>query len=506
MSTAEHDRDAVGDGREARHPSDAAPRRRRVVGLVDTDSFAKWGAHLLSAAPPNWSLELLTVATPRSASPAQLRAAFRDVDARLGPIDLAPPEPRSVDEVVARLQADPPDAVLVSCIGPVAEVLIDAISRTVPRRPVLLSGLPGISFPAKWKGVFLRARADLFVLHSHREVREYTALATAGGVEPAFALATLPFARPAVSTRTPVPRDAVVFAAQPSVPKEEDERRRVVGWLADTARAHPEWRVVVKTRAAAGEHQTHRETYPYADLLPPDAPSNLVVEAGPMSVHLDRAVALVTISSTAVLEAAARGVPALTLTDFGTSRSLINEVFVDSGLEGDADDLVHGRFGTVRPEWMTDNYFHPPEDDDWSDRAEALMALRDAGLTVDRPAARRSRGGVLRRAWERRNALGDLDRSAIGRVAALIGTPIRAVKRSLRRLRRALRSTPVSGAPGSGGPGSGGPGSRGPASGGPVAGVPGSAVSAPGGPAVRTVSVEGLRDRDEELVTGWDAR
>ncbi|WIB27354.1 DUF6716 putative glycosyltransferase [Curtobacterium sp. MCSS17_015] len=471
MSAPGNDLDAVADGRQARLPSAPRPRRRRVVGLVDTDSFAKWGAHLLSAAPPNWSLELLTVATPRSASPAQLRAAFRDVDARLGPIDLAPPEPMSVDDVVARLQAEPPDAVLVSCIGPVAEVVIDEVTRSVPRRPVLVSGLPGISFPAKWKGVFLRARADLFVLHSHREVREYTAMSTAGGIEPSFALATLPFARPTVADRAGVTRDSVVFAAQPSVPKDEDDRRRVVGWLVETARAHPEWRVVVKTRAAAGEHQTHRETYPYADLVPADAPSNLVVEAGPMSVHLDRAVALVTISSTAVLEAAARGVPALTLTDFGTSRSLINEVFVDSGLEGDADDLVRGRFGTVRPGWMTDNYFHDPEDDDWADRTETLMALRDAGALVDRPAARRSRGGVLRRAWERRNALGDHDRSVIGQVALSIGTPIRAVKRLRRRALRTLRRR-----------------------------------TAPVAPEVRPESVQRLRDRDEELVAGRDAR
>jgi hypothetical protein len=470
VSAAGHDLDGVDDGREARPGSAPSPRRRRVVGLVDTDSFAKWGAHLLSTAPPNWSLELLTVATPRSASPAQLRAAFRDVDARLGPIDLAPPGQRSVDDVVARLQEDTPDAVLVSCIGPVAEVLIDQISRTVPDRPVLVSGLPGISFPAKWKGVFLRARADLFVLHSHREVREYRAMAAAGGIEPSFALATLPFARSTGTARAGAVRDSVVFAAQPSVPKEEDERRRVVGWLVDAARAHPEWRVVVKTRAARGEHQTHRETHAYADLVPTDAPTNLVVEAGPMSVHLDRAVALVTISSTAVLEAAARGVPALTLTDFGTSRALINEVFVDSGLEGTADDLVHGRFGSVRPEWMADNYFHAPEDDDWADRAEALMTLRDAGALVDRPAARRSRGGVLRRAWERRNALGDHDRTTIGRVAALIGTPIRAVKRTGRRVVRSLRPTTT------------------------------------GTPAVRRVSVERLRDRDEELVSGRDAR
>lgn len=430
-------------GLEARLPSDASPRVRRVVGLVDTDSFAKWGAHLLASAPADWDLELRTVATPRSASPKQLRSAFRGLDRRLAHLHREPPPPKDVDAVVEELRQDPPDAVLVSLIGPVAELVIDEVHRRIPDRPVLVSGLPGISFPSKWKGIFFRARADLFVLHSHREVRAYEEMAREGGVEPHFALATLPFARGAGATggagvtdgAGSMGRDSVVFAAQPSVPFERADRALVVRWLVDTARAHPEWRVVIKTRAAAGEHQTHREEHPYPDLVPADAPTNLVVESGPMAEHLDRAVALVTISSTAVLEAAARGVPALTLTDFGIGRHLINEVFVGSGLEGDAVDLVDGRFGVVRPEWMRDNYFHPASEDDWQHRLVELMARRDAGTLVDRAPARRSRGGVLRRAWERKNALGGADRSPLGLVALGIGAPIRGAKRLARRVR-----------------------------------------------------------------------
>jgi len=487
------------DGREARLPSDALPRVRRAVGLVDTDSFAKWGAHLLATAPAHWELELLTVATPRSASRAQLRSAFRGLDDRLAHLAAAPPEALEVDAIVERLRQDPPDAVLVSLIGPVAELVIEEVHRRVPRRPVLVTGLPGISYPAKWKGVFFRARADLFVLHSHREVRAYEELATEGGVEPHFALATLPFARPsgAAASRdgAAIVRDSVVFAAQPSVPAERAERERVVGWLAETARRHPEWRVVIKVRAAAGEHQTHREQDPYPDLVPADAPANLMVESGPMSAHLDRAVALVTISSTAVLEAAARGIPALTLTDFGIGRHLINEVFVGSGLEGDAVDLVDGRFGTVRAEWMHDNHFHPYSENDWAERTERLMASRDAGVLRDRPAARRSRGGVLRRAWERKNALGPDDRSVLGAVALVIGAPVRALKRVVRQVRRVVRpaEVPVLLAPTSqrvSGSASGGAASGGAASGGAASG---------GGRSDR------LGDREEQLVPGRDA-
>ena len=484
-------------GLEARLQSGTAPRARRVVGLVDTDSFAKWGAHLLATAPAHWDLELLTVATPRSASRAQLRSAFRGLDDRLAHLAAAPPTPLHVDAIVERLRQDPPDAVLVSVIGPVAELVIDEVLRRVRRRPVLVTGLPGISYPAKWKGVFFRARADLFVLHSHREVRAYEELAREGGVEPHFALATLPFARGAGATggtgaTGATARDSVVFAAQPSVPLERADRALVVRWLVDTARAHPEWRVVIKTRAAAGEHQTHREEHPYPDLVPADAPANLVVESGPMADHLDRAVALVTISSTAVLEAAARGVPALTLTDFGIGRHLINEVFVGSGLEGDAVDLVDGRFGVVRPEWMRDNYFHPAAEDDWQRRLVDLMARRDAGRLVDRAPARRSRGGALRRAWERKNALGGADRSPLGLVALGIGAPIRSAKRLARRM-RALIDPPepvVVSAPTS------------QRAGGRVA-APASGAAA--GTAAAAARSERLGHREQELVPGRDA-
>ncbi|MDN4616191.1 hypothetical protein P5G50_17215 [Leifsonia sp. F6_8S_P_1B] len=424
---------------------------RRLLGIVDTDSFAKWGAHLLSAAPSEWTLELATVATPTAASAAQLRAALHGVDERLAHAAAHPPAAEHVDAIVDRIRRDPPDAVVVATIGPVAELIIDLLHRRVRPRPVIVTGLPGISYPAKWKGIFLRARADVFVLHSRREVREYARLAAEGGVEPHFALATLPFLRRgsgdgSSSASRPAAdevRDGVIFAAQPSVPAAEEDRRRIVHWLAETALAHPEWRVVLKTRALRGEQQTHREAHPYADLLPADAPANLTVETGPMSAHLDRAVALVTVSSTAVVEAIDRRLPALTLTDFGVSRSLINEVFVGSGLEGTSADLVAGRFGSAGEEWRADNYFHPASADDWAARTLTLMEARDRGLLRDRPSVRRSRGGALRRAWERKIALGPFDRSALGAVALVIGTPIRRVRRLARRWRPTPPVTPA---------------------------------------------------------------
>ena len=126
---------------------------------------------------------------------------------------------------------------------------------------------------------------------------------------------------------------------------------RLLGWLADAARRRPQRRVVVKVRARAGEAQTHAESYDFAELLADPSvraelggtlPPNLVVEDGPMADHLARASALVTVSSTAVLEAIAEGVPALVIDEFGVEPKLINTVFVGSGLFGGAEALVAG--------------------------------------------------------------------------------------------------------------------------------------------------------------------
>lgn len=393
--------------------------KRRLLGVVDSDSYAKWGAALLSHLDRDaWQVDLTVVGSRPAASDAQLAAALAGTAFEADAVPRA-----SVREIVDRLGREGYDAVFVSTSGAVAEVVITEVTRKVDPRPVILTGLPGISSPAKYKGIFRRAQADLFVLHSHREVREYQELAAARGMTHSFALATLPFLEHVRSARAAV-RDSIVFAPQPGVPWGYDERVAMAGWLVEAARANPGLRVVVKVRARAGELQTHRELYPYPELLPADRPANLLVAAGPMSEHLARAVGFVTVSSTAAIEAIAADVPALVLTDFGVSGELINEVFVGSGLLGSSRELIAGRFRQVDPAWRHDNYFHDPSENTWQGRLGEFVQLRDAAALPDRPAQRTSRGGALRRAWDRKRAFGAHDHTALGYAAATIGYPV----------------------------------------------------------------------------------
>ncbi|HKP08459.1 MAG TPA: DUF6716 putative glycosyltransferase, partial [Microbacterium sp.] len=369
--------------------------RPRVVAIADTDSYVKWAAALLGGVGERWDASLLVLDTPLVVSDAQLAAALsgsglgRDRVERIAYADLT-----------ARLAELRADAVVIGARGPLVRVLARDLAALEPR-PVVVTGLPGISIPATRKAVVYRLQSDLFVLHSRREIREFGALSVRTGYAHRYALATLPFARGAVAAGGGARPDAdgtdLVFATQAKVPADREDRLRVARMLVKAAEADPSRRVVVKLRAASGEHQTHVELDGYPELLASlgPLPENLVTSTESMGAALDTAEGLVTVSSTAAIEAIARGIPVIALDTFGVSPRLINETLADADLLASEEDVVARRFRHPDPEWLDENYFHAPEADDWTAHVEALLAQRAAGRLPTRVAVAR-RGGALR--------------------------------------------------------------------------------------------------------------
>ncbi|MGI9822533.1 DUF6716 putative glycosyltransferase [Agromyces sp. Marseille-Q5079] len=419
-----------------RPATDAASRRLLVV--ADSDSYVKWGAALASKLAKPWHVELVVLASPVQPSPTQLGHA-------LAGTGFSPSRTRvlHLDDLDGLLDVFDPHAVLLSLRGPFVRVVAPRIERR-PNRPVLVSGFPGLTIPAVPKAVIYREQTDLIVLHSRREVREFRANAAELGFGTTFALATLPFLGSPRERDAAADRTDVVFATQAKVPTERDERVHLLSAFAELARREPDRRVVVKVRARRGEAQTHAETFDYADLVPEvDAPANLVIEDGPMAERLERAGALVTVSSTAALESIALGIPTLLVDDYGVSPAMINTVFEGSGLFGSTGDLVAGRFRTADAAWLADNYFHAAQADDWVRRLESFVEAR--GVVPLRRLVRRRdlSGGRLRVAFERRRMLGEHDRSLLGALAWGVGVPARGVVRRLRRVRRRLAGAPA---------------------------------------------------------------
>lgn len=396
----------------------------RVLAVADTDSYLKWSLATLASLPTGWSSTQVVLDNPVAPSPAQRAAA--------GGGGLPLLRRRDLLQLIRRTR---PDVVLLACTGPVVAALSGAAALRGPRRPVLVTGLPGISIPASRRAVTFRVGCDLFLLHSHREIAEFRALERSRSAHLRFGLARLPFlrgslgaggtdpvrARPAAGAEAPAAatsaaeapaaeapaaeapgagapaRTDVLFAAQAKVPVERAEREAILRALAATGHG------VVKIRALETEQQTHHETWPYPDLLVDlvaggeVAAGSVRMLGGAMGTALAQARALTTVSSTAALEAMDAGVEVCILSDFGVSAEMINLVFLGSGCLGTLDDVAAGRFRRPAPDWLRENYFHPAADDDWRGQLTDLVGVRSATGLPARPHASGSGPARVRR-------------------------------------------------------------------------------------------------------------
>jgi hypothetical protein len=327
------------------------------------------------------------VANPVLPSAAQIRAVI-----------VEPVETLSFRAVRRMLRREQPEVVVLACTGPAIAALLAAPELTRPDRPVLVTGMPGVSVPASRRAVTLRAGCDLLVVHSRREQAEYAALADQLAPGLAVGLATMPFLADSTSPLSaPAERPDLVFAAQAKVPETRADREAILLALAETESP------VVKLRATGAEPQTHREHWPYPalaeDLIRQGRVGSNAIRfsAGSMAAALNTARGLATVSSTAALEAMAAGVPVLIVSDFGVSADLINLVFADSGCLGTLEDLRADRFAQPDPAWSTANYFHPAADNDWLAVIARLVDVRAAGPLPHRERPSESRLTRVRR-------------------------------------------------------------------------------------------------------------
>lgn len=413
----------------------ATPVRPRILAVADSDSYLKFACATLDALGPGWDRRVVLARTPILPTTEQRTTAVAGTFLRGGP----PVQVVPVRHLGPLL--DGTDVVLAAATGPVVQEVFHrvaarhlgrsasapylALSRlrrraSAPFRPpssptrgpdvlpggrttALVSALPGVAYPATEKAMRFRALGDAFLAHSHAEARDFTGVLTALGSHQPVLTARLPFL---VSAGQPVrdvtPVHTVVFAAQAKFPVGCRQREQVLEALARTRRAHPDVAVVVKLRARAGEPQTHREEFPY-DRLWEDLVARGSVAAnevrfvtGPMAGVLQPGTLLATVSSTAVLEAIDRGLPAIVLDDFGVGPGLYNEVFAGSGLIGSLADVEALTVRHADGDWLQDHYFHERTQAVESELLRLAERARAGRLFTSPAAVAASRGLAVR--------------------------------------------------------------------------------------------------------------
>ncbi|MCH2107935.1 MAG: hypothetical protein MK135_01280 [Polyangiaceae bacterium] len=138
-----------------------------------------------------------------------------------------------------------------------------------------------------------------------------------------------------------------LFAGQPTFPKRKEERQWIVKNMIELARQYPEQHFVLKPRVRPGEKTIHQAAHHYEDLLaalevPP--PTNFEISYRNIQELMQATSCLLTISSTAALEAMVAGIPVGIICDSGISEQWGNQIFLGTGLLVSFLDLKQGHW------------------------------------------------------------------------------------------------------------------------------------------------------------------
>lgn len=335
-------------------PTSATPVNRITV-LADSDTRWKWGALTARRIAPDAALDARLLrgrATPTARQLAEIGIpadSLREVTAAEFLLGMG----------TGREECD---VVVLACVGGTVQAMLHGLARSwrgEERRPVVVTGYVGVVYEKLADGLLLRHGADVVLANSRHDAERFRSTYDGVGADPSSVVeSALPFLDGAPYE----PYDpacgrpfTVTFAAQPSVPESRADRTYLLQRAARHAERHSDRQVLVKLRSKPGEHTTHIEEFPYPKLarrLSGGVPANLSLVYGHMGEVLDRTDLLVTVSSTAALEAMHRSVPTAVLTDLGVREPLGNHHFLGSGCLTSWDALDEGALPRADAEWL----------------------------------------------------------------------------------------------------------------------------------------------------------
>jgi hypothetical protein len=319
------------------------------------------------------------------------------------------------------------DAVVLAVHGPLVRRfchdLFDAVEVTRALPPVTISGWVGVIIEKIIAGYLERFATDIVAVNSRSELATFEAVARnlhlSTGNLVLSGLPLLSGERPKPFVDTPIRR--VLFADQPTVPQTREDRLYIYQRLLAYARTHQDRQVVLKPRRRIGEDTFHRmKFHPEILLRGVRTPRNFSIDYTPISEHLADLDLMLTVSSTAALEAVGAGVRTAFIADLDVREQLGNHIFLESGLLRTFDQLEKDDIGIPTENWIEDYFFStsgvtPAQR--LADRALALVMGAGRGrpptwntalfasqhelFTYRKQAAQGSRVGEERNSWAR---------------------------------------------------------------------------------------------------------
>ena len=347
-------------------PADAPPQALLIAAF---DSQLKWVAGIRDELVARGFDCTVVVPQVRSAlSAGQIASAgFEAV------------EPVAWAELLERAVAS--DVVICGLSGPFTlRFTVDLAASVVAGGPgpVVVTGWVGVIIEKITAGYLDRVGSDIVAVNCVDDLEHFVTVAQQLALDPDnLLLSGLPILGSTAAPPSAAPVRRVLFADQPTVPGPASERLHLYRRLIDYAYAHPEREVLLKPRHRPGEDTFHTMKHHPEDLLAGvDRPPNFRIDYTAVSELLPDVDLLVTMSSTACLEAIGGGCRVGLVLDLGVHERYGNHVFLGSGLLRTFDQLIADDIGTPERSWLGSYFFDRPgtATEQIADRVEKLLA------------------------------------------------------------------------------------------------------------------------------------
>ena len=238
--------------------------------------------------------------------------------------------------------------------------MFDLVELTGAVPPVMITGWVGVIIEKIVAGYLERFATDIVAVNSRSDLATFEKVARSLQLPTDnLLLSGLPLLS-GENHEAPVdtPIRTVMFADQPTVPQTREDRLYVYQRLLSYARAHPDREVVLKPRHRIGEDTFHRmKFHPEVLLSGVRRPPNFSIDYTPISDRLADLDLMLTVSSTAALEAVGAGVRTAFIADLDVREQLGNHIFLESGLLRTFDQLEKDDIGAPAQSWVEDYFF-----------------------------------------------------------------------------------------------------------------------------------------------------
>lgn len=239
-----------------------------------------------------------------------------------------------------------------------------------PRRPLVVTGFPGIVDAGRTAGMLFRCPSDVVLLPAAAQFRLYRMEMSLLGKCTRNALLYGMPSLPPSSTR-PASRQMpqrILFIDQSAIPRSAGDREQLVVELSCLLDRLPDSEIWIRERVRVGETSIHElgastKLSNVVAKLTPQLPAlaRVKVKQDPLRSLFEQVDAALSVSSTGLLEALMIGLPVASLKRFSRVPEFGNAFFRSSGLQVDIDELINKGWPEVRLRWVENNVLSPKQ-------------------------------------------------------------------------------------------------------------------------------------------------